>query len=89
MGTMGPALMLIATAGVAAARDGFDGAKAGEVKIIAGVWLCWCPPGTCAMGSPPEEPERRPSDETVRDCLALQDAQVVPYFLHVRARRPS
>jgi hypothetical protein len=33
--------------------------------------------------------EPRPSDETVRKCPTLQDAQVVPYFLHVRARRPS
>ena len=30
--------------------------------------------------------EPRPSDETIRECPALQDAQVVPYFLHVRAR---
>jgi ubiquinone/menaquinone biosynthesis C-methylase UbiE len=34
-----------------------------------------------------EEP--RPSDETVRDCPDLQDAQVVSYFLHVRARKPE
>jgi SAM-dependent methyltransferase len=33
-----------------------------------------------------EEP--RPSDETVRQCPDLQDAQVVAYFLHVRARKP-
>ena len=29
-----------------------------------------------------------PSDEAVREQPGLQDAQVVPYFLHVRARRP-
>ena len=29
--------------------------------------------------------EPRPSDETVRACPALQDAQVVSYFLHIRA----
>jgi ubiquinone/menaquinone biosynthesis C-methylase UbiE len=34
-----------------------------------------------------EEP--RPSDETVRDCPDLQDAQVVAYFLHIRARKPE
>lgn len=34
-----------------------------------------------------EEP--RPSDETVRECPAIQDAQVVAYFLHVLARKPS
>jgi ubiquinone/menaquinone biosynthesis C-methylase UbiE len=34
-----------------------------------------------------EEP--RPSDETVRKCHHLQDAQVVAYFLHIRVRRPN
>ncbi len=34
-----------------------------------------------------EEP--RPSDETVRACPNIQDAQVVAYFLHLRARKPS
>ena len=33
-----------------------------------------------------EEP--RPSDETVRQCPDVQDAQVVAYFLHIRARKP-
>jgi len=28
-----------------------------------------------------------PSDETVRACPNVQDAQVVPYFLHVRVRK--
>ena len=31
--------------------------------------------------------EPRPSEETVRECPALQDAQIVSYFLHVRARK--
>ena len=34
-----------------------------------------------------EEP--RPSDETVHECPDVQDAQVVAYFLHIRARRPD
>jgi ubiquinone/menaquinone biosynthesis C-methylase UbiE len=34
-----------------------------------------------------EEP--RPSDETVRACPYIQDAQVVAYFLHLRARKPG
>ena len=34
-----------------------------------------------------EEP--RPPDETVHECPDIQDAQVVAYFLHVRARKPS
>lgn len=33
--------------------------------------------------------EPRPSDETIRECPALQDAQVVSDFLHVRARKPA
>jgi ubiquinone/menaquinone biosynthesis C-methylase UbiE len=33
-----------------------------------------------------EEP--RPSDEVVEACPAIQDAQVVAYFLHIRARKP-
>lgn len=32
--------------------------------------------------------EPRPSDETVARWPALQDAQVMPYFLHVRVRKP-
>jgi SAM-dependent methyltransferase len=32
--------------------------------------------------------EPRPSDETVREHPGLQDAQVFPYFLHVRVRKP-
>lgn len=32
-----------------------------------------------------EEP--RPSDETVQSCSDMQDAQVVAYFLHIRARK--
>jgi len=33
--------------------------------------------------------EPRPSDETVRACPDMQDAQVVAYFLHVRVRKPG
>jgi len=33
-----------------------------------------------------EEP--RPTDEVVRTCPDMQDAQVVAYFLHIRARKP-
>jgi len=33
--------------------------------------------------------EPRPSDAVVRACPALQDAQVVAYFLHVRVRKPK
>ncbi len=33
--------------------------------------------------------EPRPSDKTVREHSDVQDAQVVAYFLHVRARKPA
>jgi SAM-dependent methyltransferase len=33
--------------------------------------------------------EPRPTDETVKICPGVQDAQVVSYFLHVRARKPG
>ncbi len=33
--------------------------------------------------------EPRPSDQVVRECPLIQDAQVVAYFLHVRARKPE
>ena len=31
--------------------------------------------------------EPRPTDETVRECPDMQDAQVVAYFLHIRGRK--
>jgi ubiquinone/menaquinone biosynthesis C-methylase UbiE len=34
-----------------------------------------------------EEP--RPNDKTVQACPDIQDAQVVAYFLHIRARKPN
>ena len=33
--------------------------------------------------------EPRSTDDVVRDCPDLQDAQVVSYFLHIRARKPN
>ena len=33
--------------------------------------------------------EPYPDDEAVRECPGLQDAQIVAYFLHVRARKPA
>ncbi len=33
--------------------------------------------------------EPRPEDETVLACPAIQDAQVVAYFLHIRVRKPG
>jgi hypothetical protein len=65
---IGLAVMLISAAGLAA-RDDFDGKKAGDERAVAGVKLCWCPPGTFTMGSPPNEPERRPGEDQVQVTL--------------------
>jgi formylglycine-generating enzyme required for sulfatase activity len=47
----------------------FAGAKAGDEREIAGVKFCWCPPGKFVMGSPPDEPERRPGEDQVEVTL--------------------
>src|SRR5262245_1419418 len=47
----------------------FTGSKAGDEREVAGVKLCWCPPGKFTMGSPPGEPERRPGEEQVEVTL--------------------
>jgi formylglycine-generating enzyme required for sulfatase activity len=69
METMGLAATLLWVAGFLAAPDGFDGIRAGEEKAIAGVKLCWCPPGKFTMGSPRGEPERRPGEDQVEVTL--------------------
>jgi sulfatase modifying factor 1 len=48
-----------------AAPPVFSGSKAGQEREVVGVKLCWCPPGTFTMGSPPNEPERRPDEDQV------------------------
>src|SRR2546425_653458 len=47
----------------------FAGTKAGDEKRVAGVWLCWCPPGKFIMGSPATEPDRRPGEDQVEVTL--------------------
>jgi formylglycine-generating enzyme required for sulfatase activity len=69
MGRIGLVVALVSTAGLAAARDGFDGTKGGDERTVAGVRLCWCPPGKFTMGSPPDEPERRPGEGQVEVTL--------------------
>ncbi len=48
-----------------AAPRPFLGAEAGEERQVAGIKLCWCPPGKFLMGSPSGEPERRPDEGQV------------------------
>src|SRR5262245_2845611 len=49
--------------------SGFHGSKAGDGREVAGIRLCWCPPGQFTMGSPPGEPERRPGEDQVEVTL--------------------
>jgi len=53
----------------AARTESFLGSKAGEEREVAGLKLCWCPPGRFLMGSPPSEPERRPDEDQVEVTL--------------------
>lgn len=53
----------VAAAAAVVAPSPFDGSRAGAEREVAGIRLCWCPPGRFTMGSPPGELERRP-DET-------------------------
>jgi formylglycine-generating enzyme required for sulfatase activity len=47
----------------------FQGSRAGDQREILGVKLNWCPPGRFRMGSPPDEPERRPGEDQVEVTL--------------------
>ena len=47
----------------------FDGLRPGDEREIAGIKLCWCPPGKFTMGSPCSEPERRPGEDQVEVTL--------------------
>ena len=53
-----------------AAPSTFAGSKAGEEREVAGIKLCWCPPGKFLMGSPPGEPERRPGEDQAEVTLS-------------------
>jgi formylglycine-generating enzyme len=52
-----------------AQADSFVGSKIGEERDVAGIKLCWCPAGRFIMGSPPDEPERRPGEDQVEVTL--------------------
>jgi hypothetical protein len=49
----------------------FEGTSAGEIKLIGGVEMVWCPPGTFLMGSPAAE-EEHVYNETQRRVTLLQ-----------------
>ena len=69
MGKIAIAMALVALAGFGSLRDDPDGTRAGDERTIAGIKLCWCPPGRFTMGSPPGEPERRPGEDQVEVTL--------------------
>src|SRR5262245_64294937 len=52
-----------------AERRSFLGTKGGDEREVIGVKLCWCPSGRFRMGSPPDEPERRPDEAQVEVTL--------------------
>src|SRR5438270_7046302 len=62
----------VPVASTAAAKpefSAFSGANAGDERAVAGIKLCWCPPGKFTMGSPRDEPERRPGEDQVEVTL--------------------
>lgn len=71
-------LILICVAEAHASSQTFAGLKAGEERVIAGVRFCWCPPGRFVMGSPKDEPERRP-DENQVDVTLTQGFWMAKY----------
>ncbi len=46
-----------------------EGKCAGEEREVAGLRLCWCPPGKFLMGSPVDEPGRRADEAQVEVTL--------------------
>ena len=50
--------------------DQFDGTAAGEERDLSGIRFCWCPAGHFLMGSPRNEPERRPGEDQVEVKLS-------------------
>ncbi len=54
----------------AASAAAFNGEQAGQERTVAGVPLCWCPPGKFEMGSLPGELERRPFERRVSVTLS-------------------
>src|ERR1700737_4317725 len=69
-GALPPAAVVAATPVPARQTpSSFRGGNAGEEREVDGIKLCWCPPGKFRMGSPPDEPERRPDEGQVEVTL--------------------
>ncbi len=55
----------VAPEGQRSPADSFTGERGGDEREVKGVKLCWCPPGKFLMGSPSDEPDRRPDEAQV------------------------
>ena len=64
--SLGMTVTIVVSLGFTSLRDGWEGKAPGEERTIAGIKLCWCPPGKFMMGSPPAEPGARPGENQVR-----------------------
>ena len=51
------------------ATSPFTGRRANDERVVAGIRLCWCPPGRFTMGSPAGEPGHRADEEQVEVTL--------------------
>jgi formylglycine-generating enzyme required for sulfatase activity len=60
---------LVSGAALCSSRGVASAQTAGDERTVAGVRLCWCPPGEFLMGSPPGEAGRRPDEAQVRVTL--------------------
>lgn len=58
------------TLGAEKRQEFLRGSKAGQEITVAGVKLCFCPAGKFMMGSPRNEPERRPDEDQVEVTLS-------------------
>ncbi len=63
MRTLSTAAAILVFAVLGPPQADLAGSRPGEEKTVAGVKLCWCPPGRFTMGSPPGEPGRRPGED--------------------------
>lgn len=66
----GPSLQRSASERLDYVADPFRGLKGGDERQVAGIRLCWCPPGKFLMGSPRSEHERRPGEEQIEVTLS-------------------
>src|SRR5688500_16886957 len=75
LGATFPSVLLVACArapcdpGPLAPASTFDGTTPGESRAVAGLALAWIPAGSFTMGSPRDEPERRPGEDQVAVTL--------------------